>query len=373
MFTLLKRLMLAGVVLVAVLGIVAIVYMQQAKFGKAPAGQRLERMKRSPHYKNGKFENLHPTPALTEGYSMLGVTLEFLFQKTERRKPQGNIPSVKTDLLHLSPDEDVLVWFGHSSYFMQIDGKRVLVDPVFSGNAAPLPGSNRAFGGTDRYRVEDLPRIDYLLLTHDHYDHADYETLVQLQAKTETVVCGLGVGAHLEHWGFSAGQVLEKDWNEKADLDSGFAVYALPARHFSGRRLSRNNTLWLSFLLQTPTRKIYVGGDSGYDTHFAEAGSRFGPIDLAILENGQYDVKWKYIHMQPDEVLKAARDLKAKRLFPVHNSKFAMANHAWNEPLTRIAEYNRLVNLPLVTPLIGERVDLGNERQPFREWWKGLK
>jgi len=368
-----KKVMFVIVAVVAILSIVAFFYMRQAKFGKSPAGKRLEIIKRSPHYKNGAFQNIHHTPPFTEGYHMLGVMYEMLFKKVKNHVPTDSIPAIKTDLRNLPAEQDILVWFGHSSYFMQLNGKRFLVDPVFSGNASPVPGSNKAFKGSDRYTVHDLPAIDYLLISHDHYDHVDYETLVQLKAKTKKVVCGLGVGAHLEHWGFAADNIIEKDWNEKIDLDSGFVLYTAPARHFSGRSLSRNNTLWLSFLLQTPTLKIYLGGDSGYDTHFAEIGDKFGPIDLAILENGQYNKAWQYIHMHPHEVLKAAQDLKAKRLFPVHSGKFAMANHAWDEPLITISALNQSVNLPLVTPMIGEPVYLKDDSQLFKPWWVGIK
>jgi L-ascorbate metabolism protein UlaG (beta-lactamase superfamily) len=365
--------MTVTLIIIVVLALGIFGYMQQPKFGKSATGERLERMKKSPNYKDGKFHNLHNTPALTEGYSYAGLLYEFFFKKKPHRVPADSIPSVKTDLRLLKPDQDVLVWFGHSSYFMQLDGKRILVDPVFSGNASPLPGSNKSFKGTDRYNVTDLPEIDYLFVSHDHYDHADYETLRQLTTKTKAVICGLGVGAHLEAWGFPAAKIIEKDWNEQLELEPGFVVYTTPARHFSGRGFTRNSTLWLSFLFQTPSMKIYIGGDSGYDTHFKEIGNKWGPVDLAILENGQYDVKWKYIHMLPDEVLRAAKDLKAKRLFPVHSSKFAMANHAWNEPLSRLTELNKSVNVPLVTPRIGEAVNLKDSNQQFGTWWVGLK
>ena len=364
--------MLVVLTIIALLGIITFFYMRQPKFGKSPSGARLEKIKKSPHYKDGQFQNLNFTPEFTEGYNMLDVMYQMLFQKVPRRNPEEQISSRKTDLRHLPLNQDILVWFGHSSYFIQLDGKRFLVDPVFSGNASPIPGSNQAFKGADRYTVDDLPNIDYLIISHDHYDHVDYETQVKLKSKIKKVICGLGVGSHFEHWGFASKDIIEKDWNEKIDLDKGFVVYTVPARHFSGRGFSRNNTLWLSYLLQTPTMKIYIGGDSGYDTHFAQVGNKYGPIDLAILENGQYNKSWKYIHMHPEEVLQAAQDLKARRLFPVHSGKFAMANHAWDEPLIRITEANKIKNIPLVTPIIGEPVNLIDEHQVFAQWWVGV-
>lgn len=346
--------------------------MRKEKFGSAPSGERLERIKKSPHYKNGRFQNLHHTPNLTEGYSYWEVTYDFLFGNHKRKRPIDSIPSLKTDLHTLPADPNVLVWFGHSSYFIQLDGKKILVDPVFSGNASPIPGSSKAFKGTDRYTVDDLPEIDYLFISHDHYDHVDYETLKKLKSKIKYVICGLGVGAHFERWGYDQNQIFEKDWHEKIEFDSTFIVHTTPARHFSGRGFSINNTLWISYVLQTPNLKIYIGGDSGYDTHFTEIGEKFGPIDLAILENGQYDVKWRYIHLLPEEVLQASQDLKAKRLFPVHSSKFALANHPWDEPLTKVTELNKN-RIPLVTPIIGELVYLNDEHQPFKQWWTGLE
>lgn len=365
--------MIITLTIIVVLGIAVFSYMKLPKFGKNPTGERLSLMHKSPNFKKGKFNNFHPTPEITEGHSITEVIFEFLFKKSERRIPTEIIPSVKTDLLDLPPGEDILVWFGHSSYFMQIDGKRILVDPVFSGNASPVPGTTRSFKGTDIYTPNDIPDIDYLFISHDHYDHVDYETVIKLGPRISKVICGLGVGAHFEHWGFSKNDIIEKDWNEKIELDTRFTVYTAPARHFSGRGFKRCNTLWLSFVLQTPSMKIYIGGDSGYDTHFADIGNQHGPIDLAILDNGQYDVKWKYIHANSEEVLQASKDLKAKRLFPVHSSKFVLANHPWDEPLVKITELNKSFNVPLVTPLIGEIVYLKDDKQPFKQWWTGLK
>ena len=359
--------------IILLLAIAIFLYMRQPQFGKTPNGERLERMQNSSNYREGKFQNMDFTPNLTEGYSMIGVMYDFLFKKFPGTRPTDTIPSLKTDLLNLPADSNTLVWFGHSSYFMQIDGKRFLIDPVFSGNASPIPGSNRSFIGTDIYSASDMPEIDYLLITHDHYDHLDYGTVMALKDKIKGIICGLGVGSHFEKWGFDTTKIIERDWNERVSISDTLHLYTAPARHFSGRGLIRNNTLWLSFILQTPELKIYMGGDSGYSTHFAELGDRFGEFDLAILDNGQYNVAWQAIHMLPEEVLKATQELKAKRLFPVHSSKFALAYHSWNEPLTRITELNRAFDIPLVTPIIGEPVNLKDEKQPFRQWWTGME
>ncbi len=359
--------------IVLVFALTVFIFVLQPKFGRMPSGDRLERIKKSPHYKEGSFKNLSNTPDLTEGVTYFAVMKEFFFTEKKRVMPTGTIPSMKTDLLNLDPKHDVLVWFGHSSYFIQLDGKKILVDPVLSGSASPLSFTTPAFVGTDAYTTDDFPEIDYLFISHDHWDHVDYETLQKLKPKIKKVICGLGTGEHFEYWGFNADIIVEEDWNTKIILDSGFVANTVPARHFSGRGFSRNKALWTSFVLQTPTTKIFIGGDSGYDTHFAEIGKIFGPFDLVMLENGQYDKSWKYIHMMPDEVLQAAKDLKAKRLFPVHSSKFALGNHSWDDPLKRITEYNKTVGLTLVTPIIGQRVNLKDTTQVFSQWWEGVE
>ncbi|HEY4154370.1 MAG TPA: MBL fold metallo-hydrolase [Puia sp.] len=275
--------------------------------------------------------------------------------------------------MKLDIHSDVLVWFGHSSYFIQLDGKRILVDPVFSGSASPFSFSVKAFEGTDIYTTDDIPVIDYLFISHDHWDHLDYETIIKLKPRVKKVICGLGTGEHLEYWGYHQDLIIEKDWDGQIDPGDGFQVHAVPARHFSGRGLIRNKAIWTAFVLQTPTMQILIGGDSGYDKHFAAIGEQFGPFDLVILENGQYDKSWKYIHMMPEEVLQAAEDLNAKRLLPVHSCKFAIANHAWDDPLKKITELGKTRDVAIITPRIGEAVYLKDPAQVFMEWWKNIK
>ncbi|HQW25907.1 MAG TPA: MBL fold metallo-hydrolase [Saprospiraceae bacterium] len=332
----------------------------------------MARIKQSPNFRDGAFQNQSVTPQLTDGATYGKVMKEFLFGRPKRATPSSDIPSMKTDLLSLNRDENILVWFGHSSYFMQIDGKRILVDPVLSGSASPFSFMTKAFKGADRYSTDDLPAIDYLFLSHDHYDHLDYKTIVKLKPKVHKIICGLGTGEHLEYWGYDHERIIEKDWNESFELDHGFTVHTVPSRHFSGRWLKRNQALWTSFVLQTPGLRIFIGGDSGYDKHFAEIGNTFGGFDLAIMENGQYNKNWKHIHLMPHEILQAAKELKAKRIFPVHSSKFVLGNHAWDAPLELITENNKKENLNIITPMIGEKVDLDNHDQAFSHWWKGV-
>ena len=363
--------MLLIIFLLLLFTVVVFAFMQKSLFGKTPAGEKFERIKKSPNYKNGSFNNLSNTPQLTEGASFYSVMKEFLFRKSKKASPKDMLPSGKTDLLQLDPGKNILVWFGHSSYFMQVDGKTILVDPVLSGAASPLSFTTKSFAGSDVYTTNDIPAIDFLFISHDHWDHLDYDTIKKLQPKIKTVITGLGTGQHFERWGFKKEIVIEKDWNETVVLGAGFNVTVLPARHFSGRSFSRNNALWVSFALQTPTQKIYIGGDSGYDFHFKEIGKAHGPFSLAILECGQYDKSWKYIHMMPEEVVQAAQDLQAKKLLAVHWGKFALANHAWDDSITRVYKAAQQNNMPLLTPMIGEKLKTDGEQQ-FSKWWEGV-
>ena len=340
-------------------------------FGKKSTGERLEKIKNSPNYKDGQFQNLSHTPDLTDGAGYFTVLKDFLFGKSKRSKPAGRLPSQKTNLLTLEPGENILVWFGHSSYFMQVDGKTILVDPVLSGSASPIKFTTTSYKGSDVYTANDFPAIDYLFISHDHWDHLDYSTILKLKSKIKKVITGLGTGAHLEHWGFDKKIILEKDWNEEIILDKGFIVNTNPGRHFSGRGLKRNLALWMSFVLTTPNMKIFIGGDSGYDAHFKTIGDTYGPFDLAILECGQYNRYWKHIHMMPEEVVQAGIDLKTKKIFPVHWGKFSLSLHAWDEPVTRVTAEANKKNMHIITPMIGEAVNLQNFT-PSNDWWVNI-
>lgn len=364
--------MITTIIVICTLSIGIWLFLQHPKFGKLPDKNRIETFQNSPNFKDGQFRNIHPTPMMTTDDSFFKQMYKFLIKKKPRLKPTDSIPSVKNDLHQLARNEDVLIWFGHSSYFMQINGMRILVDPVLSGLASPISFFGKSFNGTNTYISDDIPEIDYLFITHDHWDHLDYETILELKPKIKQVFCGLGVGAHLEHWGFDPNIITEMDWNENEDLGNGFIIHTTTSRHFSGRGLSRDKALWLSFVLQTPDKTIFIGGDSGYGSHFKEIGNKFGPFDLAILENGQYNKKWKFSHMFPEQVLQASRDLQARKLMPVHSGKFSLAEHPWDEPLSEITRLNKNQDLHLITPIIGEKVMLSDTLQTFTNWWKSL-
>lgn len=246
--------MIVGIIvgIVAVAVIAGFVFVNQPSFGRAPQGERLERIKKSPHYKDGEFRNLHSTVMMTSQKGRLGAFWGFLFKKETDLRPETEIPVIKTDLSKISKDENVLVWFGHSSYFIQVDGKRILVDPVFCV-ASPVSFVNKPFKGADAYKPADMPEIDYLVISHDHWDHLDYETVMQLKNRVGKVVCPLGVGEHFEYWGFDKSSLVELDWFE----DTVFA--AIESRTSSPVRIIREDDF------QSVFKGVYPCGEgAGY-------------------------------------------------------------------------------------------------------------
>lgn len=366
------------IILLAVSSLGAFIFLNQAKFGAPPSGERLTRLQKSPHYREGQFQNLIPTSTQTDGVGFVEMMAEFL-RKKERLKPAQPLPSVKSDLTAFFADRsdspagpDALVWFGHSSFMLRLGGKNILVDPVFSDHASPFSFTTKAFPGTSPFKPEDLPDIDYLLISHDHWDHLDYPTVMALKERIGKVICGLGVGAHFERWGFPAEKIIEGDWYEQVKLEPGLSLHFMPARHFSGRNLRWNRSLWTGFVLESPERRVFYSGDTGPGPHLADIGRRFDGFDLAIIEDGQYDPQWAYIHLSPEEVAQAARDLKAKALLPVHNGRFSIANHSWDDPFIRLTAARKEGDWHLVTPIIGEVLDLNDLDRDFKKWWAGL-
>jgi L-ascorbate metabolism protein UlaG (beta-lactamase superfamily) len=357
--------------LLVVIYVFAVLFQRTVPFGAPATGPRKKRILESQNYRDGQFQNLEHTPGLTEGVSMTKVFADFFFTRNPSGKPPVALPTIRTDLKNISRRLNGLAWFGHSSYLLLAEGKSFLVDPVFSGHASPFAFTTRSFAGTDIYTPDDFPRVDFLVLTHDHWDHLDYKTVTALRSKVGRIITGLGTGAHLERWGFPSWQIIELDWWQEKNLGDGFSIGAAPGRHFSGRTFRRNANLWTGFSLHTPKRKILLGGDSGYGKHYEEIGRKWGPFDLAILECGQYNYNWKYIHMMPEEVVQAAFDCKARLLLPVHWGKFSLALHDWDDPIRRCVAEAEKKAMPVLHPMIGEWVNL-DEPAAQKKWWEGL-
>ena len=383
MSKLLTRILLCFAFLLAAAGAAGYWFVHTPRFGYAPSGKRLERIKASPHWRNGAFETLEPVTVMVEdkdapkqGFfvSTASALYKFIFGDNSALFPDRPLPSVKTDLKHLDPQANVVVWMGHSSFYLQMDGMHILVDPVLSGYCAPLPLKNfKAYAGADIYHVEDMPdRIDVMLISHDHWDHLDYDTQMALQERVRHIVTPLGIGEDFERWGTAPEKIHEADWYESVTIAPTLTVYVLPSQHFSGRFLERNRTQWGGFAFVTDRHRIYYSGDGGYGQHFKEIGRRFGGFDLAILENGQYNKRWARIHMMPEETAQAGLDVRARAIMPVHNSKFTLARHAWDTPLRDLKKAAAGKPYRFLTPRIGEIVDLDDPSQVFASWWENL-
>lgn len=342
--------------------------MNLRSFGRNPSGARLEKIKKAPNYREGSFQNIEPTSVNPKEVSVFKI-LKKMLSRPDSVRPSAEIPYVQTDLKELSLKEPLVVWFGHSSYFLKVNGFNLLIDPVFSGNASPFRFFGKAFEGSDTYNAEDFPKIDLLILTHDHYDHLDWPSIKKLDQKTAKIVTSLGVGEHLEYWGVDTAKITELNWWESMKLSEEIEITATPSRHFSGRGFKRAQTLWSSFVLEIFGNRFFIGSDSGYDGSFQKIGEKFGPFDLAFLECGQYNEYWPEIHMFPEQTVMAARDLRAKVVQPVHWGKFVLSTHPWNEPVKRFIKAAEKENNNFIVPKIGEPYSLKNEFHQ-EAWWE---
>ena len=346
--------MVVVLLVVAVVVVAALVFLSLPRFGALPRGARLARILRSKNYDGGEFRNQEPTAMFTGERNIVEALVAFLFTKRERLRPDAPLDVVRTVSSALPKTGDYLVWYGHSSLLLSLVGRTVVVDPVFY-DASPVSFVNRAFRGPDVFRPADLPaRIDVLLITHNHWDHLDYRTAVELRGRVGVVVAPLGVGAHFERWGYSAEQIVELDWEEDYSVASGMVVHCLPSRHFSGRGLRRNKTLWASYVVEGGGRRVFLSGDGGYDGRFRRIGERFPGLDLAVMENGQYDADWAQIHTLPSELAREVEELAPRRVLTIHHSKYALANHAWDEPMANVEALSSAVGAEVVTLRLGE-------------------
>lgn len=350
--------------IIVIIGLSSFTFLKSKPFGALPKGERLERVLHSPNFRDGEFKNEENTILMTNDSAKVTSKWENIWNFIVSKKPEGLIPQegqltvCKPDIKHLGT-EDLYIWFGHSSYLLQLSGKTFLIDPVFY-KGSPVSFVNKAFKSADVFRPKDMPdKIDYLIISHDHWDHLDYETVSELKPNIGKVICPLGVGAHFERWGFPADMLIELDWQEDSPLsyptDSNeYKVTCLPTRHFSGRGLKSNQSLWASFMLQTPSGTVYIGGDGGYDGRFKRIRAQYPKIDLAILENGQYDKRWAQIHTLPSQLKNVMQELGARLYITVHHSKFCLANHPWDEPLKNELEAAQDADANLSVVQIGE-------------------
>ena len=367
-----KKILLSLLAILVALGIGGFAFYQTSdQFGADLTDEQLAIYKHSINFTGEEFLNQIETLEDTSFDNLMGMLDEYLNSPiiTEPSKPVEVI-KVDRDTLLANTSETQILWFGHSSFLMQINGMNLLFDPMLTGTPAPHP----MLGG-DRYSPElpisiaDLPQADAVFISHDHYDHLDLESIQQLNSKVGHYFVPLGVGLHLKEWGIATSRITELDWWQTAKLgDTEFTF--TPSRHFSGRRLEgRNRTLWGGWVVKDAQQTIYYSGDGGYGPHFKEIGQRFGEIDLALVECGQYNERWANIHLMPEQTIQAGMEANVKVIMPVHWGAFTIALHAWDDPIERAIAEAEKENQAIIAPQIGEIVRV-NQPPAVNWWWR---
>lgn len=355
--------------------------LQPAAFGADPSGERMARIRRSPHFKDGVFQNPGGTSArIRPDGSALDFAKVFFDSDTRpHRAPEGRIPVHATTLADLAKPPATglrLTWMGHSSVLAEIDGRRVLFDPVWGERCSPIP-----FAGPKRLHPVPLPLaalgpVDVVVISHDHYDHLDMPSIKELAGTDTVFAVPLGVGSHLEHWGVSADRLRELDWHESTQV-AGLTLTATPARHFCGRGLrNTQHTLWASWVVSSGEHRVYHSGDTGYFDGFKDIGASFGPFDATMIQLGAYSELWPDIHMTPEEALRAHLDLQGGDaaqgvLLPIHWGTFNLATHPWAEPAEQTMLLAHKAGAAMATPRPGEPFEPG-AAPVVDPWWRGV-
>ena len=353
--------------LVAVLFAGIMIVWQNPEFGGEMDEMSLNKAESSPQYMDGNFEN---TPKAIP--SNLMITFK------EQRGDQVRIPPAlfPTEVPSISDTVGMGIkatWFGHATVYIEMDGKRIMTDPMLSSHAFPVKWVAPERYNPPPMKVEDLPVIDFVTISHDHFDHLDMNTVMALSKKGTKFFVGIGIKAHLIRWGISAEQIFEMDWWESVNIDD-YTIHCTPARHYSGRKWMDNSTLWTSWVIESSHHKIYHSGDSGYGPHFKEIGEKFDQIDISFIKIGDYGVDpgWRDIHMITERSLEAAKDLNSVMMFPIHWGTFSLSYHDWFEPINLAIKYAEEKSVPLVTPKLGQTIssdtEINNEM-----WWKPLE
>ncbi|MGG0717206.1 MBL fold metallo-hydrolase [Robertmurraya massiliosenegalensis] len=317
-----------------------------------------------------KFENQITTTMNMGLKSMISMLKDAVKERASRR-PSDTIAIEKFKVNEVETNNPRITWFGHSSFYLEMEGKKLLFDPMFNLRPSPVP-----WVGTKRYtgnlldKLDEFTQLDAVIISHDHYDHLDYQSIQRLKDKASRFVVPLGVRKRLIKWGVAADKITEHDWWVEFEF-KGLTLACTPARHFSGRGLhDRNTTLWCSWVILGQEYKIFYSGDSGYGPHFKEIGEKYGPFDITLLECGQYDERWSGIHMKPEETVQAHLDVKGELFIPVHWGGFTLAYHAWTDPVERAMEAALKNGVRMLTPKIGETVLIDSEELPLEPWWR---
>lgn len=361
-------LLLAGVAVPA-LGVGA--YLKyNIQFGGSITPELEQQYKRSKAWYKGRFRNILRTEVSFSASEAPSMIKEF-FKDKHLREPNKPLPIVPFDKeAFLSSDKPAFVWYGHSVLLLRIAGKTILIDPMLGPNASPIaPFATKRFSKGSLDIIDQLPPIDLVLMTHDHYDHLDYDSIKKLGDKVGAYFVSMGTGRHLERWGVPSDKITEFDWWEDRHFD-GIDITFTPSRHFSGRGpTDRAKSFWGGWAIKTPEHSVYWSGDGGYGDHFKEIGEKLGPFDIGFMECGQYNDRWSQIHMHPPETVQAAIDAKVATAVPVHWAGFSLAMHPWKEPIERFAKHAEGKHLNYQTPAIGELWQLGVEPKADK-WWE---
>jgi L-ascorbate metabolism protein UlaG (beta-lactamase superfamily) len=365
--------LMAAIFIIGGLGVFSYLFMNiYPAFGGKASNEKISKFEQSKNFsKKRKFVNLVPTAMNTSLKGSLSLMKDYI-NGNPKRRPREAIPITLLDTTLLQRDvHPKITWFGHSACMLELQGKIILLDPMFGRVPSPFPrlGRNR-YSEELPFNIENLPDIDMVIFSHDHYDHLDYGSIRKIRNKVKQFIVPLGVGSHLEKWGVSPDDIKEYDWWDELEYE-GFHLACTPAQHFSGRSLTdRDATLWCSWVIESENTKIFFSGDSGYGPHFKEIGQKFGPFDLTLMECGQYNEHWSKIHMMPEETVQAQLDVKGKLMIPIHWGAFTLSMHDWNDPIKRVTIAAKEKNVTISTPQIGETVLIGSEQYPSSVWWR---
>ncbi|MDH6113501.1 L-ascorbate metabolism protein UlaG (beta-lactamase superfamily) [Kitasatospora sp. MAP12-15] len=346
-----------------------------AAFGRRPDAERDARIRTSPQYADGTFHNA-PSQLARASVGMPSVdrsTVRRMLFEREGRTPVRPVPTVRSgdDPRRPAPQGVEITWYGHASALVEIEGARVLLDPMWSDRCSPSAHLGPKRLHPVPVELEELPPVDVVLISHDHYDHLDMDTVRRLvRSQSAPFAVPLGIGGHLRRWGVPEHRIIELDWSETCTLGD-LTVTLTSAHHFSGRALTRNTTLWGSWVIAGPTRKVFYTGDSGYFEGYAAIGAEHGPFDASLVQIGAYDEAWADIHMTPEDAVLAHRDLGGGLLVPVHWCTFNLGLHPWAEPVERLLAEAKAQGVAVAVPRPGERVDVANPPE-LEGWWEGL-
>ncbi|MFC0190136.1 MBL fold metallo-hydrolase [Fictibacillus aquaticus] len=327
-------------------------------------------MQNLPNFNGKVFENQITTNMDMNASSIFSMLRDYM-KGNPHRTPSSMVPVVPFQFGQpLGAEQARVTWIGHSAFILEIEGKTLLVDPMFGSAPTPFPWfGNKRFSKTLPFDIDSIPEVDAIIFSHDHYDHLDYDSFKKLKNKARRIFVPLGVSGHLERWGADPSKISEHYWYDEIEFE-GLKLVCAPARHFSGRSLTdRNSTLWCSWSFIGRYNKVFYSGDSGYGPHFKEIGEKYGPFDLTLMECGQYDERWAAIHMLPEETVQAHIDVKGRTLIPVHWAAFTLSFHDWNDPAERAHKEAKKHGVSITLPRIGESVTVRDEVFPVEKWW----